>query len=58
MRAKTFFLFVGILFIGEVLAVALPGHRPPATPKEADELNVTIREWAVPAKGRIHTTPR
>jgi hypothetical protein len=58
MRAKTFFLLVGILFTGEVLAVALPGHRPPVTPKEADELNVMIREWAAPTKGRIHTMPR
>ena len=58
MRAKTFFLLVGILFIGEILAVVLPGHHPPATPKEADELNVTIRGWVMPTKEHVRTMPR
>ena len=51
MRAKTFFLLIGLVFVGEILAVALPGHHRPGTPTRVAELNVTIREWAVPSKG-------
>ena len=51
MRVKTFFLLIGLLFSGEILAIALRGHRPPATPTEVAELRVTIREWAVPTIG-------
>jgi virginiamycin B lyase len=51
MRAKTFFLLIGLLFFGEILAIALPGHHAPGTPAEVTELNVTIREWPVPTKG-------
>jgi hypothetical protein len=48
MRVKTFFLLIGLLFFGEILAIALPGHHPPATPTEVTELSVTIREWPFP----------
>jgi virginiamycin B lyase len=48
MHAKTF-LALGLFFLGEI--PALPGHRPSATPADVSELNVTIREWAVPSKG-------
>jgi hypothetical protein len=51
MRVKTFFLLIGLLFFGEILAITLPGHHPPATPTEVAELRVTIREWAVPTIG-------
>jgi len=51
MRLKTFFLLIGLLFFGEILAIALPGHHPPATLTEVAELSVTIREWAVPTIG-------
>ena len=51
MRVKTFFLLIGLLFFGEILAIALPGHHPPATLTEVAELSVTIREWAVPTIG-------
>src|SRR3974390_2571968 len=51
MRAKTFFLLIGLVFVGEILAVALPGHHPPGTPTHVAEWKVTIREWAVPTKG-------
>ena len=51
MSAKTFFLLIGLLFVGEILAIALPGHHAPGTPTEVTELNVTIREWPVPTKG-------
>jgi virginiamycin B lyase len=51
MSAKTFFLLIGLLFVGEILAIALPGHHAPGTPAEVTELNVTIREWPVPTKG-------
>jgi hypothetical protein len=50
-RVKTFFLLIGLLFLGEILAIALPGHHRPAGPTEVAELNVTIREWPVPTKG-------
>jgi hypothetical protein len=43
MRVKNFFLLIGLLFFGEILAIALPGHHPPATPTEVAELSVTIR---------------
>ncbi|HEY1472025.1 MAG TPA: hypothetical protein VGF61_23495 [Candidatus Acidoferrum sp.] len=51
MRAKTFFLVIGLVFVGEILAIALPGHHALGAPPEVSELNVTIREWAVPTKG-------
>jgi virginiamycin B lyase len=50
MRAKTL-LVLGLFILGEILAFALPGHRTPRTPPDFAELNVTIREWAVPSKG-------
>ena len=50
MHAKTFFVF-GLLFLGEILTLAYPGHRPERSPTDVAELNVTIREWAVPSKG-------
>ena len=50
MRAKTFFI-LGLLLLGELLAIALPGHRPPRTPADVAPLSVTIQEWAVPSKG-------
>jgi virginiamycin B lyase len=48
MHAKTFFA-LGLFFLGEI--PALPGRLPSATPADVSELNVTIREWAVPSKG-------
>ena len=54
MRARTLFV-IGLLFLGEILALALPGHHPPRTPADVGELNVTIREWAVPSKELIRT---
>ena len=50
MHAKTFFVF-GLLFLGEILTLAYPGHRRERSPADVAELNVTIREWAVPSKG-------
>ena len=58
MRVKTFFLLIGLLFFGEILAIALPGHHPPATPTELGELSVTIREWAVPTISATLTIPQ
>jgi virginiamycin B lyase len=51
MRAKTTFCVLGLLFLGELLALALPGHHAPRTPADVADLDVTIREWAVPTKG-------
>jgi virginiamycin B lyase len=50
MRAKTLYV-LGLFFLVEILALAHPGHRPPRTPADVAELNVSIREWAVPSKG-------
>src|SRR5215472_12248625 len=40
----------GIVFLAVLVALASPGHHPPARPGDVTQLNVTIHEWAVPTK--------
>jgi virginiamycin B lyase len=42
---------LGVVFVGVLVTMASPKHRPPARPEDVTELKVTIREWAVPTKG-------
>jgi virginiamycin B lyase len=41
----------GIVFLAVLVALASPGHHPPARPGDVTQLNVTIHEWPVPTKG-------
>ena len=42
---------MALVFVGVIMALASPRHRPPGQPGDVAELKVTIREWAVPTKG-------
>lgn len=50
MKNRTLAIFA-IVFLGVLVALASPRHRPPAQPGDVTTLNVTIHEWAVPTKG-------
>ncbi len=42
---------VAIVLVGVLVALASPRHHAPAQTGDVPDLNVTIREWAVPTKG-------
>ena len=44
-------LIIGLVLVATLMAMALPSPFSPRNPGDVAELKVTIREWAVPAKG-------